>query len=113
MRSCVKAVLTLVLAAVAGCAVAQGFPTKPVKIVNPFAAGGTTDQVARLMAQRLGEMWGQSVIVENRPGASNTIGVELVAKSPPDGYTLLMARSGPGSSLRRQGRLTAMTPTLE
>jgi tripartite-type tricarboxylate transporter receptor subunit TctC len=71
-------------------ALAQAWPTKPVKIVVPFAAGGATDVVARLLAQKLTETWGQSVVVENRAGAGGNIGADAVAKSPGDGYTLLM-----------------------
>jgi tripartite-type tricarboxylate transporter receptor subunit TctC len=71
-------------------AFAQAWPTKPVKIVVPFPAGGTTDVVARLLGQRLGEAWGQPVVIENRVGAGGNIGADVVAKSAPDGYTLLM-----------------------
>ncbi|HVL56245.1 MAG TPA: tripartite tricarboxylate transporter substrate binding protein [Burkholderiaceae bacterium] len=70
---------------------ARAFPDKPVRIINPFAPGGATDIIARHMAQKLTEAWGQSVIVENRPGASGAIGVQAVARSPADGYTLLIA----------------------
>ena len=70
---------------------AQAWPWKPVKMVVPFAAGGATDVVARLLAQKLSEEWGQSVVIENRVGAGGNIGGDVVAKSPADGYTLLMA----------------------
>jgi tripartite-type tricarboxylate transporter receptor subunit TctC len=73
-----------------GFVAAQPWPAKPVKIVVPFAAGGATDVVARLLAQKLTEAWGQSVVIENRAGAGGNIGAEAVAKSPADGYTLLM-----------------------
>ena len=69
---------------------AQAWPTKPVKIVVPFVAGGTTDVVARLLGQKLTEAWGETVVVENRAGAGGNIGADAVAKSTPDGYTILM-----------------------
>jgi tripartite-type tricarboxylate transporter receptor subunit TctC len=69
---------------------AQGWPTKPVKIVVPFTAGSATDILARTFGQKLQEFWGQPVVIENRPGAGGTIGAGVVAKSPADGYTLLV-----------------------
>jgi len=79
-----------VMALLPAAAMAQAWPAKPVKIVVPFAAGGATDVVARLLAQKLSEAWAQSVVVEDRVGAGGNIGADIVAKSPPDGYTLLM-----------------------
>jgi len=69
---------------------AQTYPTKPVRIIVPFAAGGTTDIVTRLLGQKLTEMWGQQIVVDVRAGASGNIGGELAAKAPPDGYTMIM-----------------------
>jgi tripartite-type tricarboxylate transporter receptor subunit TctC len=69
---------------------AQAYPAKPVRIIVPFSPGGATDIVTRLLAQKLTETWGQQAVADNRAGASGNIGGELVAKSPPDGYTLLM-----------------------
>ena len=70
---------------------AQDYPTKPIRIIVPFSPGAATDILARAIAQRFTEAWGQSAIVENRVGAAGMIGSAFVAKSPPDGYTLLMA----------------------
>lgn len=80
----------LMIAAFAGAAAAQSYPAKPVRIVVPFAAGGGVDVTARILAQGLTERMGQTVFVENRTGASGIIGTEHVAKSQPDGYTLLV-----------------------
>jgi tripartite-type tricarboxylate transporter receptor subunit TctC len=89
------AALVASLALGAGTAAAQNYPAKPVRIIIGLSAGGGTDVLTRIIAQRLTEVWGQNVIVENRPGASGFIAGELVAKSPPDGYTLIMgAQSG-------------------
>ncbi len=80
---------------VAGMATAQGFPVKPVRIVVPYAAGGPYDDIVRTLGQRLTEIWGQAVIVENRGGAGGNIGAEAAAKAAPDGYTLLLGNAGP------------------
>lgn len=74
-----------------GSAQAADWPKGPVTLVVPFSAGGTTDVVGRLMAQKLGDLWGSSVVVDNRPGASGNIGASLVARATPDGQTILMA----------------------
>jgi tripartite-type tricarboxylate transporter receptor subunit TctC len=72
---------------------AQSYPTKPVRLIVSFAAGGPTDVVARMLGEKLGAAWGQPVVVENRAGAGGTIGSALVAKAAPDGYTLNLAAS--------------------
>jgi tripartite-type tricarboxylate transporter receptor subunit TctC len=69
---------------------AAKYPTRPVKLVVPFSPGGATDVIARVLGQKLTELWSQPIIVENRPGATGAIALEFVAKSPPDGYTLLL-----------------------
>ncbi|WP_300554208.1 tripartite tricarboxylate transporter substrate binding protein [Limnohabitans sp. Rim8] len=73
---------------------AAPYPNKPIKIVVPFPAGGTSDVLARLFGQKITESWGQAVVVENRPGSSGNLGADLVAKSPADGYTLVLMDVG-------------------
>src|SRR5882672_9144886 len=90
MASCSKLLSAILSAALASSVWAQTYPTKPVRMVVPFAPGGGVDVTARILAQRLTERVGQSFIVENRTGASGIIGTEFVAKSAPDGYTLLV-----------------------
>ena len=70
---------------------AAAWPSKPVRLVVPFAAGGSTDVIGRMLAQKLGEMWGQTVLIDNRVGAGGNVGADIVAKAPGDGYTLLFA----------------------
>jgi len=88
------AVLFLTLSLLSGSVAAQAYPSRPVRIVVPFPAAGTTDIIARLIGTELQRAWGQAVVVENRAGAGGTIGTEVVAKSPNDGYTLLMGTVG-------------------
>ena len=77
-----------------GVAMAQGYPSRPVRLVVPFPPGAATDILGRLLAQKLQESWGQSVVVDNKPGAGSIIGAEIVAKAPPDGHTLFMGHIG-------------------
>ena len=101
-RACVRVMRLMTLGACAAGAVlagvasaqAQPFPSRPVRIICTFAAGGTTDVLARGVARQLSEIWGQQVVVENRAGANTQIGAEHVAKSPGDGYTLMVTSEG-------------------
>ena len=89
-----KTLLPLVLGvATAASAMAQAWPTKPVRVVIPFPPGGTLDTVGRLLAQKLGEQTGQTFVIDNKPGGNGTIGADAVAKAPADGYTLLFNAS--------------------
>lgn len=94
--NCVRLVLCCTLAAVfAPAHAAEGYPSKPIRIIVPFVPSGPTDLNARIIGQKLTEAWGQAVLVDNRPGAGGIIGSEAVAKAAPDGYTLLAANPGP------------------
>jgi tripartite-type tricarboxylate transporter receptor subunit TctC len=90
MRLPFLAALVLACVCVSVPAAAQNFPSRPVRVIVPYGTGGGSDILARLLAQKLGEAWGQGVSVENRAGASGNVGTEVVVKSPPDGYTLMM-----------------------
>ena len=89
-----RTMLVAVLAAIAGAAGAQTYPNKPIRIIVPYAAGGTSDILARQIGPKMTEAWGQPVIVENKPGANGNVGADFVAKSAPDGYTLLLTDLG-------------------
>lgn len=82
----------------AGASVAQSYPTRPIRIIVPFAVGGSTDVVFRILAPRLSEGLGQQVVVDNRPGGAATIGMDMAAKSPPDGHTLGVANLSFGAN---------------
>lgn len=90
--------LSLLSLGYAASAAAQGYPVKPIRIIVPYAPGGSTDVVFRILAPRLTEILGQQVLVENRPGAASTIGLDLVAKSPADGYTVGIANIAYGAN---------------
>ena len=89
-----RTAFTLAAFVFAGAAAAQGYPSKPIHIVVPFAAGGTSDILARFISPKLTEAWGQPVIVENRTGANGNVAAEFVAKSAPDGYTVMLGDIG-------------------
>ena len=95
MKMLVKALIAAtVLAAASTLAAAQAWPAKPIKFVVPYPPGGTSDILARAVGQKLQEKWGQPVVVENKPGAAGTLAADQVAKSKPDGYTMLLADIG-------------------
>src|SRR2546421_1821363 len=89
-----KALATMLVCALACAAEAQPYPSKPIRIIVPYAAGGTSDILARQVGPKLSEIWGEPVLVENKPGANGNVGADFVAKSAPDGYTLLLTDLG-------------------
>src|SRR4051812_50063780 len=98
-------VLAAAMLIAASLANAQEFPAKPIRFVVPYAPGGASDVTARLLGQKMTEAWGQTIAVDNRAGANGIVALEFVAKSPADGYTILMANLGPNarSEERRVG----------
>jgi tripartite-type tricarboxylate transporter receptor subunit TctC len=93
-RAFAASALILSMLAPAGNAAAEGYPAKPVRLIVPFAAGGPTDVIARIVAQKLSESFGQQVVTENIPGAGGNTGVTMVARAPADGYTILVVSTG-------------------
>ena len=91
MLGFIRTAVCVAVAAFAATASAQNYPGGPVKLIVPIPAGGVTDVMARVVGQRLQEMWGQTVVVENRPGGNSGVGAQAVERSPPDGLTLLVA----------------------
>ncbi len=91
------ALIAAALAIAALPAAAQTYPNKPIRVIVPYAAGGSTDQLARAIQQPMSEALGQPVIIENKPGAGGTIGTDMVAKAAPDGYTLVFGNTGPSA----------------
>ena len=95
MRRSMQALVFALLACIAAGAAAQAYPTRPVRFILPTAPGGAADLTARVIAEKLTESMGQSVYVDSKPGAGGNIGVDLAAKSPPDGYTMVLGTIGP------------------
>ena len=95
MKSFWRMVLGMALALLSEASLAQGYPGRPIRVVVPYPPGGGTDVLARLVGKYMSEPLGQPIVVENRAGANAKIGMEVVAKSPPDGYTLLAIAAGP------------------
>ncbi|MCZ7562798.1 MAG: tripartite tricarboxylate transporter substrate-binding protein [Burkholderiales bacterium] len=100
MRNALRGLLACLLAAVAATGVAQEWPTRTVHFIVPYPAGGYYDLLARVIGQKLNERLGQSFVVENRVGANGMIGTDYVAKSAPDGYTIMMGASDRTASIR-------------
>src|SRR4029453_4593787 len=98
LRKIVPALMAAALAAASTGTLAQAYPDKVVRMISPYAPGGSNDLTARIISQKLGDALGQQVIVENKPGAATQIATQFVAKSAPDGYTLLLAAATHGTN---------------
>ncbi len=97
LRSCVRVFAIALLAAVPLAASAQNFPNKPVRLVVTYPPGGSSDLMARIMGQKLNEHWGQPVVIESKPGAAGSIGMEFAARQPADGYTFVIGNLQPAA----------------
>jgi len=95
-----RAMLSFALFLATPLVFAKGYPEKPIRLVVPYAAGGTTDQLARIIQKPMSDFLGQPVIVDNKPGAGGAIGTDMVAKSAPDGYTLVFGNTGPNAVIQ-------------
>lgn len=95
MRASASAFCLIAVGVPMACHAQSNYPNKAIRLVSPYAPGGGTDILARLIGQKLSEAFGQPVVVENRPGAGGTIGTEVVARSAPDGYTIMIASPSP------------------
>ena len=105
MRSIVPVVVFAAAAAVSFDAASQSYPARPVRFIVPYAPGGSVDTVARTLGDKLGEYWGQTVVIDNRPGGAANIGTDLAARSPADGYTLLLGTTANGVNLHLIDRM--------
>jgi len=92
-----RRLLFLILGFICGSALAQNFPTKPVRLIVTYPPGGSSDLMARVFGQKLSEIWGQQVLVESKPGAAGSIGMEFAARQPADGYTFVIGNIGPAA----------------
>src|SRR5262245_18813216 len=93
MKITMRALMALLFVTAAGSAAAQHFPSKPMRLVLPFPPGGPTDILGRTLAQKMGEGLGQTMVADNRPGAGGNLGIEIAAKAPPDGHTIVLVSS--------------------
>ncbi len=110
-----RALLAMALAALALPAIAQAqtYPNKPIKLIVPFAPGSATDTVGRMFGQKMSELLGQPVVVDNKAGAVGTIGADFVAKSPPDGYTLLVGTNSTNAAVRSISKVVPYDPAAD
>ena len=96
-RAGLRTLIAAALLAATGVVMAQAFPNKPVRLVVTYPAGGSSDLMARIMGQKLSAFWGQPVIIESKPGAAGSIGMEFSARQPADGYTFVIGNLGPAA----------------